>query len=134
MTRAHIYVRQINGLDAADIALAQRAFDESGNDFPHSAFTLPTTQIMVAERAGEPILVQPFYRSLVLGSLAFVGNQGGEYKAAAQHAMTAAAYTEAHRTAMLNVMMFTDTHETQAFASRHGYQSPLHPAFIMEVR
>jgi len=134
MNRAHIYCRMIDGQNRSDIALAERAMEDSGNLFPASAFRLPSTQIMIAEREGNPVLVQPFFKSLVMGSLAFVGKPSDEYKAAAQHAMTALAFSEAHRMALVNVIMFSNTPETRAFAGRHGFTVPQHPPMMLEVR
>lgn len=134
MGRNHIYVRQLNPQSAEDIKLAQNAMVDSGNDFPRDAFSLPSTQIMIAEKSGAPILVQPFYRSLVMGSLAIAGEQLASDIASAMHQMMAAAYTETHRMGLLDILAFSNTPQTVRYALRHEFYKAGHPAYRREVR
>ena len=110
------------------------AMEDSGNIFPRSAFALPTTQIMFAQADDGILLTQPFYLSLVLGSLAWSGKPTEMEKAACQKAMVQAAFTIAHQNRLYDIRADTHTPETRAFALRHGFTIGNHAALKMSVR
>lgn len=136
MSRNHVYIRPLNPLDEADKKAFVVAAESSGLFFPSNVFTLSTTRVMVAERREphgvEVVAYQPSYIPVVLGSLVAVSASDTEL-ASAQRMFTAAAYTRCHEQGLSDILMFSSTPETQAFASRHGYQKA-HDAYRMEVR
>jgi hypothetical protein len=130
-----IYVRPLRTNDPADAA-AFAALADGGNRFyPRNVFTLPTTDVMVAEKIvdgkPEPILYQPFYVSLVMGSFVGMGSPGE--LAQAQKMLTAAAYTRAHAQSMADIMVLSVNDETLHFGARHGFERA-HTALRMDIR
>lgn len=136
MSRNHVYIRPLNPLDEAEKTAFVVATEASGLFFPKDAFTLATTRVMVAEvrepHGIEIVAYQPSYIPVVLGSLVAVSKVGTEL-ASAQRMFTAAAYTRCHDQGLAEILMFSSTSETQAFAARHGYEKA-HDAYRMEVR
>lgn len=133
----HIYVRPLRLNDEEDRNAFVAAAESCVNGFPKELFALPSTVVMVAEKSDEygkrVVMYQPFYASLVLGSLVPVGGSSDSEMASAMHQMTAAAYTKAHEIGAAEVVMFSDTPATANFAQRHEYKQK-HPAFSLEVR
>lgn len=130
-----IYVRPLRIHDPADTA-AFAALADGGNRFyPKDVFTMPTTEVMVAEKMVDgkpkPILYQPFYVSLVMGSFVGMGTPGE--LAQAQKMLTAAAYTRAHAQSLADIMVLSVNEETLDFAVRHGFERA-HTALRMEIR
>lgn len=107
--------------DEADKAAFIAAVDASGKEFPKDVFTLPSTRIMIAERAGKILLYQPQFLSMTLGSLVPVGSLTQREFASAQHQLTAAAFTRTHTEGLADVIAFSNDPNTRAFALRHGY-------------
>jgi hypothetical protein len=117
----HIWVRPLRMYDEVDKAAFVEAADTSGKEFPKNVFTLPSTRIMIAERAGKILLYQPQFLSMTLGSLVPVGSLSQREFASAQHQLTAAAFTRAHTEGLADVIAFSNDPDTRAFALRHGY-------------
>jgi len=116
-----VFVRPLRMYDEADKAAFIVAADASGKEFPKDVFTLPSTQIMIAEREGQILLYQPQYLSMTLGSLVPVGSLSQKEFASAQHQLTAAAFTRAHTEGLADVIAFSNDPSTRAFALRHGF-------------
>lgn len=117
----HIWVRPLRLHDEADKAAFVAAVDSSGKEFPTDLFTLPSTRIMIAERAGQILLYQPQYLSMTLGSLVPVGSLSQSEFASAQHQLAAAAFTRAHTEGLADVIAFSNDPSTRKFALRHGF-------------
>ena len=129
----HIYIRQLRMYDEADKAKFVVAADASGKEFPKDVFTLPSTRIMVAEKAGEILMYQPHFVSLNLGSLIPMAGISARYFASAQHQLTAAAFTRAHAEGLADIIALSNDPNTRDFAKRHGYV-PCEVALRLEVR
>jgi hypothetical protein len=135
--RSHVYVRPLDPLNQADLAAFVAATEHAGRTYPSGVFTLPSTGVMVAEKREshgiEIIAYQPHYLSLVMGSITIPGKPSELELASAQHQFTASAYTRAHTDRLADILMFTNTPDTAAFASRHDF-GLTHTAYRMEVR
>jgi hypothetical protein len=116
-----IFVRLLRMHDEADKAAFIAAADASGKEFPKDVFTLPSTRIMIAERAGHILLYQPQFISMTLGSLVPVGSLSQREFASAQYQLSAAAFTRAHTEGLADVIAFSNDPSTRAFALRHGF-------------
>lgn len=136
MTRSHIYVRPLNYANEAEKAAFVEAVRTSERAFPKDVFTLSTTVVMVAERREEHgmevIAYMPFHIPLVMGSLISAGGTDVEI-ASALHQFTQEAYSRVHSQGFSELLLFSSTEETLAFALRHGYTN-FHRCLHLEVR
>jgi hypothetical protein len=117
----NIFVRPLRLYDDADKAAFVAAVEDSGKEFPKDLFTLPSTRIMVAEIENRIIMYQPQFLSMTLGSLVPVGSLTQREYASAQHQLVAVAFTRAHTEGLADVIAFSSSPATRAFALRHGF-------------
>lgn len=120
-----------------EIEQASLMLDASGRFFPHDVFTLPLTRLLVAERREggylRPILLQPLYPSLSLGSFVPYPDATAGEIASALSATTREAYSRANEWGMAELLVSTEHDRTTAFALRHGF-AKAHTTYRMEVR
>lgn len=126
----NIYVRPLGEADKAAFIVAA---DASDKEFPKDVFTLPSTQIMVAESAGNIVMFQPHFVSLTLGSLIPLGNPSDTTMAEAQRQLVAAAYTRAHAEGFADVFASSSDERTRKFATGHGF-TPWADGLRLEIR
>lgn len=129
----HIYIRPLRGNDEDEVRACVQAFTDANAYLPKGSLAWPSTRMMVAEKDGKPLLYQPIFDTLVLGSLGPVAGISATDFASAQHQITAAAFWEASRSGIGRIYCGGGNLDTEAFCQRHDYRKLRYPMFRLKV-
>ena len=120
MARSHIFVRPLRVHDSSDVLACENALMRNNAYIPNSAFTWPSTRVLVAEKNAQAVLYVPVYTSYVLGSLGPCTDSDFDLASAQLQIVETMVY-ESHKSGFGELLCQSGHPKTDPFARRHQF-------------